>query len=225
MIHSILLIVPYKLVLLLSTLLFIYLWFRYKFAYWSRKGVLGPTPIFPFGNIKDVIRRKTQFFQPYCDSYFKYKHLPYVGMYSFHRPVLCINNPEIAKLVLMKDFDHFQSHGIFSGGVGDPLAGHLFNIHGNEWRKLRMKMSPTFTTSKLKSLYPLVENIANEALIFADQLYSNKESINFSEFYEKYSMEIIGSVGFGVECNGFKNPDSEFYLRGREYFEPKSLYW
>nr|QLI62168.1 cytochrome P450 19 [Streltzoviella insularis] len=211
--------------LTLFVFFFVYLWFQHKFSYWSKKGVTGPKPVFLFGNIQDVIKRKAQFFQPYCDNYYKYKHLPYVGMYSFHRPVLSINDPEIAKLILIKDFDHFQAHGIFSGGVGDPLAGHLFNIHGQRWKSLRSKMSPTFASGKLKMMYPLVENIANEALNYADLLCSNGELINFSDFYAKYSMEIIGSVGFGVECNGFKNPNSEFYLRGHEYFEPQSLYW
>ncbi|CAG4954189.1 unnamed protein product [Parnassius apollo] len=74
-------------------------------------------------------------------------------------------------------------------------------------------------------MYPLVEKIANEALAYADLLHSNGEAINFSKFYEKYTMEIIGSVGFGVECNSFKNEKSEFCVRGHEYFEPQSLYW
>ncbi|XP_063367313.1 probable cytochrome P450 6a14 [Cydia amplana] len=210
---------------LLFGFLGLYLWFQYKYTYWSRRGVSGPKPTFPFGNIKDVIQRKSQFFQPYIDNYDKYKHLPYVGMYSFHRPVLSINDPDIAKLILIKDFDHFQAHGIFSGGEGDPLAGHLFNMHGEQWKMLRSKMSPTFTSGRVKMMYPLVEHIANEALSYVDLLYSNGETVNFTDLYAKYSMEIIGNVGFGVECNGFKNPNSEFYLRGYEYFEPQSGYW
>ncbi|XP_047994460.1 probable cytochrome P450 6a14 [Leguminivora glycinivorella] len=203
----------------------LYLWFQYKYTYWSRRGVSGPKPTFPFGNITDVIKRKSQFFQPYIDNYDKYKHLPYVGMYSFYRPVLSIHDPDIAKLILIKDFDHFQAHGIFSGGEGDPLAGHLFNMHGEQWKMLRSKMSPTFTSGKVKMMYPLVEHIANEALNYVDLLYSNGETVNFTDLYAKYSMEIIGSVGFGVECNGFKNPNSEFYIRGHEYFDPQSSYW
>ncbi|GBP91578.1 Probable cytochrome P450 6a14 [Eumeta japonica] len=202
-----------------------YLWFRHRYSYWSSRGVEGPKPVFPFGNIRDVLTRKTQFFQPYTDNYFRYKHLPYVGMYTFNRPVLSINDLDVAKLVLIKDFEYFQAHGIFSGGTGDPLAGHLFNMHGKEWKDLRAKMSPTFTSGKLKTLYPLVNNIADDAVKYIDLLYSNGEPINFSELYAKYTMEIIGSVGFGIECNGFKNPNSEFYRRGHEYFEPKSMYW
>ncbi|XP_023934742.1 probable cytochrome P450 6a14 [Bicyclus anynana] len=213
---------------LLATVLFlliIYLWFLYKFTYWSKRGVLGPKPVFPFGNIEKVVRRKDQFFQPFCDNYYKYKHLPYVGMYCFNQPVLSINDPELAKQILIKDFDHFQSHGIFSGGSGDPLAGHLFNLHAQAWKTLRLKMSPVFSASKLKSMYPLVEKIAKEAQDYATTLYMKGEAVNFTEFYEKYVMEIIGSVGFGVECNGLKNSRSEFYLHGNDYFNPTSLYW
>ncbi|XP_034834202.1 probable cytochrome P450 6a14 isoform X1 [Maniola hyperantus] len=206
-------------------LLIVYLWFQYKFTYWSRKGVVGPKPIFPFGNIKRVVQRKEQFFEPFCDNYYRYKHLPYVGMYCFNKPVLSINDPDLAKHILIKDFEHFQSHGIFSGGTGDPLAGHLFNLHSQAWKILRLKMSPVFSTSKLKSMYPLVEKIAKEAHDYAAELHMNNKAINFSEFYEKYAMEIVGSVGFGVECNGLKNSRSEFYLRGNEYFNPTSLYW
>ncbi|XP_059053420.1 probable cytochrome P450 6a13 [Achroia grisella] len=212
-------------VLLAAVVILTYIWFQYKFTYWSRKGVNGPKPVFPYGNIRDALRRKDQFFQPYCDSYVKFKNLPYVGMYSFYRPVLCVNDLEMAKHILISDFDHFQSRGIYSGGRNDPLAENLFNISGKPWRQLRLKMSPTFTSGKLRTMYPFVEGVANKARSYADMLYSKGKSIDFSEFYERYAMEIIANVGFGVECNGLTNPQSEFDCCGREYFEIKSLYW
>ncbi|KAL0869039.1 hypothetical protein ABMA27_007356 [Loxostege sticticalis] len=202
-----------------------YVWYQFRFTYWARRGVFSPKPVFPYGNIKEVVKRKAQFFQPYCDIYFKYKHLPYVGLYCFHRPVLCVNDLELAKHILIKDFEFFQSRGTFSGGVGDRLAGNLFNIHGPSWKKLRLKMSPAFSPGKLKSMYPMVEKIANDAMDYADTLYSNGESVNFSELYGRYAMEIIANIGFGLECNGFKSAKSEFYDRGREYFDPRTLYW
>ncbi|CAH0728504.1 unnamed protein product, partial [Brenthis ino] len=213
------------LILIVISFILIYIWFQYKFTYWTKKGVFAPKPTFPFGNIQNVIKRKEQFFEPYCRNYYKYKHLPYVGVYCFNEPVLSINDLDLAKHVLIKDFDHFQSHGIFSGGAGDPLAGHLFNKHGYAWKSLRNKMTSAFSASKLKSMYPLADKIAKESLLYADHHQLNKEVLNMTEFYEKYTMEIIGSVGFGLECNGFKNSQSEFYLRGHDYFEPSSLYW
>lgn len=209
----------------ISIIIIIRLWFQHKFTYWSRRRVAGPKPVIPFGNIKDVIKKKEQFFQPYIDNYYKYKNLPYVGMYSFHCPVLLINDLEMAKHVLIKDFDNFQSRGTYAGGVGDRLAENLFNLFGKRWKSLRLKMTPTFTPGKLKTMYPIVEDIANKAMSYASVLYSNREVVNFSDFYSKYAMEIIGNIGFGVECNGFNNPKSDFHVLGHEYFDHKSLYW
>ncbi|XP_052756629.1 cytochrome P450 6a2-like isoform X2 [Galleria mellonella] len=213
------------LILFATSIFLIYVWFQYKFTYWSKKGVDGPKPVFLYGNIRDALRRKDHFFQPYCDSYIKFKHLPYVGMYSFYRPVLCVNDLDLAKRILIVDFEHFQSRGIYSGGPNDPLAENLFNISGKAWKQLRVKMSPTFTSGKLRTMYPFVESVASKALSYADLYYSKGKPIDFSEFYDRYAMEIIANVGFGVECNILTNPQSEFDCCAREYFEIKSLYW
>ncbi|XP_047508405.1 probable cytochrome P450 6a23 isoform X1 [Pieris napi] len=212
-------------ILLIATTIFFafYAWFKYKFSYWARRGVKGPRPTFPFGNMRDVIFRRKQLFQPYCDSYNTYKHLPYVGLYSFSIPVLCINDPDLAKHILIKDFDYFQSHGIFTSSVGDPFGGHIFNIHGDKWKTLRTKLSPAFTLGKLKSFFPLVDKISNEGLQYGDMMYEKGEVINFSDFYSTYAMENISSIGFGVNNNGFKS-NTEFHKRGRQFFEYTSFY-
>lgn len=205
--------------------LLLYIWFYYKFTYWSRKGVDGPKPVFPCGNLQNVIRRKMQFFEPFCDNYFKYKYLPYIGMYSFHRPVLSIHDLDIAKLILIKDFEYFQSHGTYAGGPSDPLSKNLFNIHGKSWQNLRFKISPAFTPGKVKTYFTTVDRKSTEALKYAEAFYLKNEAINFSELYSKYAMDIIANVGFGVECNGFTNSKSEFFTKGTEYFDNPSLYW
>ncbi|XP_047508404.1 probable cytochrome P450 6a14 [Pieris napi] len=210
---------------IISTI-FIYLWFKRKFSYWKRKGVPGPKPSFPFGNVRDVIKRKKQIFQPYCDAYFQYKKNPMVGLYCFNIPVLCINDLELAKHILIKDYDYFQSHGVFSSSeTSDPLGGHLFHIHGPKWKSLRSKLSPTFSPANLKSLFPHVKKAAEEGLEYGDLMYENGTPINFTEFFGKYVVEIVGNVGFGIKNDGFKRGETEFHGRCRQFFEYTSIYW
>ncbi|XP_041969448.1 cytochrome P450 6a2-like [Aricia agestis] len=208
------------LVFALLPAVFVYLYFRFKYSYWSSRGVPGPVPGAPYGNLEDVIKRRAQFFQPYADAYFKYRHLPYVGMYAFSEPVLNVHDPDLAKLILITHFDHFQAHGIFSPGDRDSLSDHIFNAHGRRWRRLRNKLTPAFSSVKLKGAMPVINDITDSAIKYIDDLYSKDEPINISQFYEKFTMEIIGNVGFGVVCDGFKNKKSEFVLYGHEYFEP-----
>ncbi|CAK1542622.1 unnamed protein product [Leptosia nina] len=209
---------------LISTL--IYIWFKCQFTYWEKKGVLGPKPTFFYGNVRDVIKRKKQIFQPYCDAYFQYKHLPYVGLYCFNIPVLSINNLDLAKDILVRDFESFNSHGVYSSSsVTDPLGGHLFHINGPKWKSLRRKLSPIFSPAKLKSMFPFVEKTANEALTYSDAMYEKKRAINFADLYGKYAVEIIGSVGFGIKNDGFVKGETEFHRRCRDFFEYTSTYW
>nr|ACZ97410.2 cytochrome P450 CYP6CT1 [Zygaena filipendulae] len=211
--------------LFMLMILSLYLWFRHKYSYWSKRGVFGPRPVVLFGNMLDVLMSRKQIFQPYCDYYFKYKHLPYVGLYSFSQPVLTINDLELARHILIKDFNYFEARGTFPGSAGDPLSDNLFNMQGNRWKGLRSKMSPTFTMGKLKSIYPLVEKIADEAMHYAESKNIDEEAINFTELYSKFSMEVTGSIGFGVEFKGFKNSNSKFFEYGRGYFKPENMYW
>ncbi|XP_049762223.1 LOW QUALITY PROTEIN: cytochrome P450 6k1-like [Schistocerca cancellata] len=84
-----------------------------------------------------------------------YNHLPkerYVGFYGFHRPLLLIRDPELIRHVHIKDFGTFHDRGLFIDDE-EPLNKHLFFLAGKKWRQLRIKLSPTFTSGKLKGMF------------------------------------------------------------------------
>ena len=76
--------------------------------------------------------------------------------------VLLINDIDIAKRILIKDFDHFVDRTDLGlkfdhSKIGDRIFANMFMFQkGDMWKTQRSLMSPVFTTGKLKLMYPLL---------------------------------------------------------------------
>ena len=86
----------------------------------------------------------------------------------FHQPILMVNDPELIRIVLIKEFNRFRDRGLYYNEEVDPLSGHLFLLPGEKWRRLRAKLSPTFTSGKLKQMFPLLMEIGDELIKICD---------------------------------------------------------
>ena len=86
------------------------------------------------------------------------KGLPFYGSYFYQAPVLFINDPDLVKKILVKDFDKFADHGLWianklkkSNHLSDKIwIKNLFFAEGEQWKNIRSTFSPIFTTKKLK---------------------------------------------------------------------------
>ena len=88
----------------------------------------------------------------------------------FHKPVLMINDAESIRIILVKEFNKFADRGIYHNAKIDPLTDHLFLQGGERWRYLRTKLSPTFTSGKLKLIYPLMKEIGDELIKVTNEM-------------------------------------------------------
>lgn len=86
-----------------------------------------------------------------------------------------INHCEVIKHMLVKDFSNFSDHGAYSFETYDPMSTNLFFLTGERWRNMRTKLSPTFSPGKLKKMFPLVQEVADE---FADAISDDLRSSN-----------------------------------------------
>ena len=93
------------------------------------------------------------------NSYEKFKMYPYHGIYMYYQPHLVINDPDLIRLILVKEFSKFQDRGLYYNRKVDPLAAHLFFDPSDKWKFFRTKCSPLFAPGQLRLMYPLIEKI------------------------------------------------------------------
>lgn len=107
-----------------TLLLSIYLYFQYKFTYWTKRNVYHINPKFPLGNFQGI-NRQYSFGQIVKNIYDNNKHQPVVGTWIFARPALVVRDLELIKKVLIKEFNSFMDRGIVQASNYDPLIGKL----------------------------------------------------------------------------------------------------
>ncbi|KAJ9577525.1 hypothetical protein L9F63_005898 [Diploptera punctata] len=200
-------------------LVLLYVYFKLCYTYWKKRGVPTITPTVPFGNFARTLIVNNPSFQV-TEYYKELEGERFGGLYSFHRPTLLLRDPELIKNILVKDFGNFYHRGFETDEENEPLQGHLFAISGPKWKNLRTKLTPTFTSGKIKMMFPTVVETGNELKEHLKKPAERNEVIEVKDILARYSTDIISSVAFGIQCNSLKNPNSEFRKWGRKIFEP-----
>lgn len=196
-----------------ATFILIYLYFLYNFTYWKRKGVPQIEPTFPLGS-SNVSSTGLNLGAVTADFYkeFKRRGCKYGGIFAGPSPKLVVLDLDLIKQIFTKDFAYFTGRGNYHNGKDQPISAHLFNLDGKRWKTLRAKLTPTFTSGKMKMMFNTLvgcsENMT-QAL-----LHEEKDVLEAKDVCARFTTDVIGSVAFGVECNSFKNPDAEFRVIG-----------
>lgn len=192
---------------------------RKMFLYWNDRGVNYEEPVFPFGNIKGVGKEK-HFSEFNMKLYEKFKKKGrYFGMFLFINKVFVITDLDLIKQIFIKDFSNFNERGIYHNKRDDPISEHLLTLDGKSWKTMRSKLSPTFTSAKMKFMFPTVQKVGEEFVSVMKDVVSKAEEVDIKELLARFTTDVIGTCAFGIECNSLKDPNAEFRLYGRKVVE------
>lgn len=189
---------------------FLFAFTQKRFNYWrTLKIPQKNNQKFLIGDLKDVILQRKSLSDFIIEIYENTKIHKIFGIYFSFRPILVVNDFEIAKQILTKNFQSFQNRGIFDDEEIDPLAGNLFCLSGEKWKILRQKVTPLFSSLKLKQMLPTIEDSLGTLEKFIEENY---EKINFDikEISARFTMTLISSIAFGIVNDSINEPENEF---------------
>lgn len=211
--------------LVLSGLLtLLYLWIAHHFSYWKRKNIPYIEPNYIFGNLKDMLFMKNCAADHMVALYThkKAQNEPIVGIHIFNKPALVIRDLDIIKNVLIKDFYKFSDRYSKCDPHHDALGSYnLFFVKNPVWKELRSKLTPVFTSGKIKQMFPLVEVIGSELDNYLCNMALNSDTneVEVKNICGHYTTDVIASIAFGIQANSLKDPNSEFRRNGRKLFK------
>lgn len=194
-----------------TTLFVIYLINHYLLSYWSRRGFFQLKPTFLVGDIGSVVQQKASIGEMLQNVYNNYKSKRVVGLYFSYKPVMVINDPLLVQDVLVRDYTSFHDRGFYTNEKNDPLSAHLVSAGGQEWRDMRVKLSPTFSSGKIKGMFPIISDCGKVLEdYFIKNIKEGKNKFDCKELFTRYTTSIISSVAFGVDTDCINNPDNIF---------------
>lgn len=197
-----------------------YYYVRRQFNYWAVRGVPFITPEFPMGNIKGV-GTKMSMGERWVKCYNEMKGKgPIGGIFFLTSPAVMALDLDLLRNVFVKDNQHFYDRGMYVNERDDPLSAHLFNLEGARWKAMRTKLSPTFTSGKMKMMYPTMMSVVKQFQEHLEEQTKGKEvELELKELLASFTTDIIGNTAFGIECNSIKDPNNEFRRKGKRAFE------
>ncbi|XP_043249762.1 cytochrome P450 6k1-like [Colletes gigas] len=215
------LITPYwgldGLIIFTSLLVAAYMYMTRKFKYWSKRGVMEVPPTPFFGNFSQCFTQRKAAAEFLKDMYSLAKGLPCMGFYIFDKPALLIRDPEFVKQVLVKDFEVFYDRYATSD-VSDSIGyANVFQLKNPIWKTIRARLTPIFTTGKLKRMFEQMAFVADDLNNHLESLnLKTPKAIDIKELCASFTTDVIGSTAYGVRVNSLQDPKAPFRAAGRQ---------
>lgn len=197
-----------------------YIFVKQKYAYWADRNVPFIPGKFPFGSEQNPSDKRHMAIV-IQNFYMQFKgRFPFLGIFFGLDPTIVALDLDFVKNVMTRDFQYFTNRGIYHNEKDDPLSAHLFSVDNEQWKKLRVKMTPTFTSGKMKNMFSMIVAVANE---FTNCLTSaiesgNGDQIEMKELFGRFTTDVIGTCAFGIQCNSLHDPNAKFREMGRKIF-------
>ncbi|KAL1116313.1 hypothetical protein AAG570_005808 [Ranatra chinensis] len=108
--------------LALSCCFLFHRWYTYRYSHWADLGVQGPSPRFPYGNLKSSLLMRSTIGEEFEKIYRDYPSKGIVGIYKLGQPMLLVRDPQVVGDVLVRQFGRFRDNDYYVNGANDPIT-------------------------------------------------------------------------------------------------------
>ncbi|XP_039081439.1 cytochrome P450 3A12 [Hyaena hyaena] len=137
------------------------------------------------------------------------------GFYDGRQPVLAITDPDMIKTVLVKECYSVFTNRRPLGPVG-IMKNALSLSEDEQWKRIRTLLSPTFTSGKLKEMFPIIGQYGDVLVRNLRKEAEKGKPVTLKDILGAYSMDVITGTSFGVNIDSLNNPQDPFVENTRK---------
>ncbi|XP_048349427.1 cytochrome P450 3A29-like isoform X4 [Sphaerodactylus townsendi] len=131
---------------------------------------------------------------------------------------MVILDSTIIKNILVKEcYTYFTNRRDF--GLNGDLDSALSLAKDEQWKRIRTVLSPTFTSGRLKEMFPIIIHNGEKLLRNVQKKAADDEDVAMKDFFGAYSMDVITSTSFSIDVDSMNNPDDPFIMHIKKFLK------
>ncbi|XP_053680546.1 probable cytochrome P450 9f2 [Anopheles nili] len=209
---------------IVSFLAVVYWYITRNDKYFHDKPIPWLAAEFLFGSSRRLLLKKISFHEFIIDIYNKFPLVKVFGMMETMKPTFVVRDPELIKRIGVRDFEYFMNHRPIFGSSEDRHSTALFGktlvwLNGQRWRDMREKLSPAFTSCKMRQMFDLiVECSTNMVEFYQSEIRNTKvpQEHEMKDVFTRFAADVIATCAFGIKVDSLRNPYNDFYLNGKK---------
>uniref|UniRef100_A0A8C3LHJ5 Uncharacterized protein n=1 Tax=Chrysolophus pictus TaxID=9089 RepID=A0A8C3LHJ5_CHRPC len=204
---------PITWLLLVTFLSLLVLYGIWPYQTFKKLGIPGPRPV-PFLGTFLRYREGVLNFDQMCFE----KYGKIWGIFDGRQPIMAILDPALIKTILVKEcYSTFTNRRVF--GLSGRLESAVSMAMDDQWKRIRTVLSPTFTSGKLKEMFPIIESYGEKLVKNIEKKVANEELLDMKSIFGAYSMDVVASTSFSVDIDSMSKPNDPFVTNIKKFLK------
>ncbi|CAG5121361.1 unnamed protein product [Candidula unifasciata] len=148
------------------------------------------------------------------------QHGDTIGVKRFQMQLIS-RDLDILKNVMVKDFNNFVDRMTVFRTKSLVKKG-LFFLEGDDWRRIRHVLSPSFASGKLKHISKTIDDTAVKLANVLEHCARTNKNVEIKHLTGQYTSEIIAKTAFGLQTECLGGEDDQFTDYCKKLFKSRS---
>ncbi|GIX83596.1 cytochrome P450 3A30 [Caerostris extrusa] len=176
---------PVLVTFLVGFITLLFYWYSTRnFDYWKKRNVKYVKPIPLFGTLAEFFIKP--FYEVEQKRYLEFGRI--YGLFEGNRPCLSVADPQLLRNIFVKDFNFFPMRREMD--TGNEIFDKMVSIvTGEDWKRLRTIITPTFSTGKIKRMMSIIKDCAKTLIQNLNTENQKGDPIDVHRFYGAFAMD------------------------------------